>query len=179
MDVLKKAVQKAIENDLVTIKSSQLWDGDCYSYSVYSGSELLCRTYDANEASQVRINIEEGRKKIITDPQRIKDIKDLAFVQWNYEGNSVIPSAARGNEISFEYQDMNITNPWIDESARFELTDAKAVETYGEENIGKFILSVSDFMSAFSIIQKTLHDPSFRKKAGLEDPVKHKHKKTR
>jgi aspartate carbamoyltransferase catalytic subunit len=42
------------------------------------------------------------------------------------------------SNICFEYQGQDITNPFIDESARFPLTDEQAVKKYGEENIRSF-----------------------------------------
>ena len=42
------------------------------------------------------------------------------------------------SDICFEYKGQDITNPFIDESARFPLTDEQAVEKYGEENIRNF-----------------------------------------
>ena len=38
---------------------------------------------------------------------------------------------SKGVDISFDYEGQAISNPWIDPSARFELTTDKAVETYG------------------------------------------------
>ncbi len=42
------------------------------------------------------------------------------------------------SDIYFEHNAMAITNPWIDESARFPLTDVQAVETYGLANVINF-----------------------------------------
>lgn len=43
--------------------------------------------------------------------------------------------------VSFEFNGMNIINPWIDESGRFDLSDEKAIETYGLENVLNFIIN--------------------------------------
>lgn len=42
--------------------------------------------------------------------------------------------------VSFEYLDRNISNPWVDESARFPLDTPTACKTYGEENVLQFII---------------------------------------
>ena len=42
--------------------------------------------------------------------------------------------------VSFEHNDRTISNPWIDESARFPLDSAEASETYGLDNVFRFII---------------------------------------
>ena len=37
--------------------------------------------------------------------------------------------------VSLQHEGMSINSPWIDDSARFELTDVGAVNCYGEEFI--------------------------------------------
>lgn len=41
--------------------------------------------------------------------------------------------------IGFDYYNQLIVNPWIDPSARFELTTPEAKETYGEDAVNRFI----------------------------------------
>lgn len=65
----------------------------------------------------------------------LKAIKEFAYL--NYDTN-------RNPLVSFEYNGMSITNPWIDESARFPLTDAQAVETYGLTNVIDFCQRVCE-----------------------------------
>ena len=168
MNELESAVKKVLEEDLLSIKSEQMWDGDCYIYSVKTGDTVLLRTYDPDGVRQIRGIAEEGRQALFTDPERINDIKDLAYAQWSLSEDASSPFIRSDVAISFDYHDMNITNPWIDESARFPLSDAEAISTYGEVNIGLFILMASDRMAIYSSIQKQLHDPDLRKKAGLE-----------
>ncbi len=43
--------------------------------------------------------------------------------------------------IGFEFNGQHIINPWMDSSGRFELTDEKAIEYYGLENVLNFILN--------------------------------------
>jgi len=177
MKELENAVNKVLEEGIVSIKPSSVWDGDCYVYSVKAGETILCRTYDAEEACEIRLAAEDGRKALFSDPSRIKDIKDLAYAQWSLTEDEPFSFLQTERAVSFEFNDMDITNPWIDESARFPLNDRQAVSTYGEINVGKFILEASDRMAAFPIIQKQLHDPGFRKKAGLEEkPKQSKHR---
>ena len=42
--------------------------------------------------------------------------------------------------VSFEYLDRNISNPWVDESARFPLDSKESADTYGLENVLQFII---------------------------------------
>ena len=42
----------------------------------------------------------------------------------------------------FIFNDVRIVNPWIDESGRFDLSDEKAIKTYGLENVINFIIDV-------------------------------------
>lgn len=42
-------------------------------------------------------------------------------------------------DICFKWKDRIINNPFMDASARFELTLQEAYETYGEENVNHFI----------------------------------------
>lgn len=43
--------------------------------------------------------------------------------------------------VSFEFNGMNIVNPWYDETGRFQLSDEKAIEYYGLENVLNFIMN--------------------------------------
>lgn len=42
----------------------------------------------------------------------------------------------------FIFNDVRIVNPWIDETGRFDLSDEKAIKTYGLENVLNFIIDV-------------------------------------
>ena len=48
--------------------------------------------------------------------------------------------------VSFEHNDIAISNPWVDESARFPLSDREASETYGATNLLQFIIDVGDLL---------------------------------
>ena len=69
--------------------------------------------------------------------------KEIAKVKEIAEKN-FFDSSEIGDEglVSFEFNGMNIVNPWIDDSGRFNLTDEQAIELYGLENILNFILNV-------------------------------------
>lgn len=62
-------------------------------------------------------------------------IREFAYLNCNVSESPLV---------SFEHNGMAITNPWIDESARFPLSDAQAVETYGLENIIDFCEQVCE-----------------------------------
>lgn len=51
--------------------------------------------------------------------------------------------------VSFEYGDQAISNPWIDPSARFPLSDLKACDTYGTDNVLQFIFDSCDLLTPY------------------------------
>ena len=56
---------------------------------------------------------------------RIKAFADMQFLE-------------NINDVSVDNGFMSINSPWMDDSARFELTDIGAVECYGEELLKQF-----------------------------------------
>ena len=51
------------------------------------------------------------------------------------------------SDVAFEFNDMSITNPFLDPTGRFELSLAEAIKTYGLDNVKQFckaVLSVSN-----------------------------------
>ena len=61
------------------------------------------------------------------------------FAEWQ---TSVMDEPA----VSFEWLDRSISDPWLDPSARFQLGDIQAVETYGIDNVMTFILNATDLL---------------------------------
>lgn len=41
-------------------------------------------------------------------------------------------------DVGFEHQGIWVTNPWMEETGRFELTDEDPVRTYGEDNVNRY-----------------------------------------
>ena len=68
--------------------------------------------------------------------EQIKKVKAIAE-------KNFIDSSEVGDEgmISFEFNGMNIINPWYDDSGRFELSDEEAIKLYGLENVLNFIIN--------------------------------------
>lgn len=64
------------------------------------------------------------------------------FAEWQY---SVMAEPA----VSFEYSDQSISNPWIDPSARFPLSDFEACETYGTGNVLQFVFDSCDLLTPY------------------------------
>ena len=62
-----------------------------------------------------------------------------AFAEW--QASSLDKPA-----VSFDWLDRTISNPWIDPSARFPLDCTKAVETYGAENVMRFVMDACDLL---------------------------------
>lgn len=73
-------------------------------------------------------------KKTIED--KIAYAKEQSFT--NFENSIEVTSS------SFEFDGCEIVCPWMDETGRFELSDAEAVEKYGLANIIKFIEKISE-----------------------------------
>lgn len=48
--------------------------------------------------------------------------------------------------VSFPWQDRTISDPWLDPSARFQLDCTQAVETYGAENVMRFVMDACDLL---------------------------------
>ena len=67
------------------------------------------------------------------DIDKVKEIAEKNFTD----------SCEIGDEgmVSFEFHGMNIIDPWMSECGRFELSDEKAIETYGLENVLNFIMN--------------------------------------
>lgn len=68
------------------------------------------------------------------DIEKVKQIAEKNFILSSEVGNDGM--------VSFEFNGMNIIDPWISECGRFELSDEKAIETYGLENVLNFIMNV-------------------------------------
>ena len=54
--------------------------------------------------------------------------------------------AAKGTDISFDYEGQSISNPWFDQSTRFELSTDMAAATYGAANVIAFCNEVNDYI---------------------------------
>lgn len=54
--------------------------------------------------------------------------------------------AAKGVDISFNYKGQSISNPWLDQSGRFELTTEKAASTYGAANVIAYCDEVNEYI---------------------------------
>ena len=65
----------------------------------------------------------------------IAHIKQFALDNMNYQNSAQITVDAKNN--------VALSNPWIDESARFDLSDEEATETWGEEAINRFCEAAS------------------------------------
>ena len=75
------------------------------------------------------------------------------FVEHNYDRLYSIDPAeeAKGVDISFDYGGQSISNPWLDQSARFELSAEQAAATYGAANVISFSNEVNDYMKYIKI----------------------------
>ena len=77
-------------------------------------------------------------------PDQLKEIKQFADEQF-YRAHE---TDFAGGYISVHSDDhlMNVINPWIDSSARFELDDNGAIEEWGLELVIEFCESVLDYL---------------------------------
>lgn len=64
-------------------------------------------------------------------PKEINKVKELAYINWE------------NGDIGFLYKGTWITNPFLEESGRFEFTSYEAMcEHYGKENVENFIKEI-------------------------------------
>lgn len=58
--------------------------------------------------------------------------------------NNFYESSEIGDEgmISFEFNGINVINPWVSECGCFDFTDEEAIEYYGLENVLNFIINI-------------------------------------
>ena len=85
-----------------------------------------------NQDKQIILRGDVKMKRISAeDIAKVKEIAERNFIE----------SAEIGDKemVSFEFKGMNIIDPWIDDSGRFDLTDEQAIELYGLENVLGFI----------------------------------------
>ena len=76
--------------------------------------------------------------------EKVKDYASKAFY-------GEIPEAIT-NKIGFEFEGIWITTPWMDDSARFELTDNQAIELYGTENVESYISKAKEYLEGKSTV---------------------------
>ncbi len=85
-----------------------------------NADNFICK--DINRNAEVNKSANLARKFGYSD-QQLARIKALAEWQFLYNFSSV----------SDEWNGFSIHSPWMDDSARFELTDIGAINCYGEE----------------------------------------------
>lgn len=71
----------------------------------------------------------------------LSEIKQLAYDEWS-----------KGNEnpqlyVEDDLYGMALTNPWMDSSSRFELTDADALEEWGMESVFEFCTKAKEVIN--------------------------------
>lgn len=64
----------------------------------------------------------------------LKEIKRFANITWGDEEREVVA----------DHPETAVTNPWMDESARFELDDIEAVKTWGLETVLDYCMKVAE-----------------------------------
>jgi len=76
----------------------------------------------------------------------LEQIKRFAEHNYGLLCSEAPEEAARGVDISFDFKGQSISNPWIDQSARSELTMEQAAATYGVANVIKFCNEINDYI---------------------------------
>ena len=147
---LSKAVSEYLTSDksaTMDLQTESLWDGDTYSYSLKRGDEVLIRFYDGTEVRNGIDALEKGRKLCMEgDSKMYESIREFTDRQFFAEASDGT------GRIGFVFKDQFITDPWIDESGRFELDDERAVSKYGADNVALFIVLVSDRLSLYEFL---------------------------
>ena len=67
---------------------------------------------------------------------------ELELAQGLSEANQRLAETEQGTRVGFEYKGQFISNIFLDETGRFELTLEEAVAKYGRENVSKFYYDV-------------------------------------
>lgn len=102
-------------------------------YIVAESMSEACDKFEKNnpecEANEVLMECTE---------EDFENIKKIAYenLEKQSEGVEDLPG--------FEFNGIYIVNPWVDETGRFDLSDEKAVEIYGVDNMWKFICDVCE-----------------------------------
>ena len=86
--------------------------------------------YSLNDQKDIARHINKQLSESL-DQSKIEKAQKIADKNL-FDGNS-------DTDIGFEFEGKWIINPWMDASGRFTLTDEEAIETYGKNNIDKFI----------------------------------------
>ena len=82
--------------------------------------------------------------------QQLARIKLLA--EWQFLEEIALDDPNEG--VSLYYEDIGINCPWMDTSARFELTDEGAVKEYGEEFLIKWCDKANIALQDKSLLEK-------------------------
>ena len=63
----------------------------------------------------------------------------MTFADWQ-QSTGYVPV------VSFDYDGVEISNPWLDESGRFPLDCSQACDTYGIDNVMQFVIDACDLL---------------------------------
>lgn len=87
----------------------------------------------------IDINNEDNYSDVAWHEEELEAVITLDEVKTFAEWQTDIQTVFEIPLISFDYAGIAITNPWIDETGRFELDNKQAIRNYGVENYTKFI----------------------------------------
>ena len=73
----------------------------------------------------------------------------MKIIAFSFANGQYLGEYGDNSQISFDYNGQTITNPWIDPSGRFGLSTEQAYETYGKENVDKFIKDAFAYIDGF------------------------------
>ena len=74
--------------------------------------------------------------KYYENDEKVKNAEKVGYFQFDYAGEY---GECKDDFVSFEFNGVNIINPFIDDSGRFDLSLESAYALYGEKNVNYFI----------------------------------------
>lgn len=126
------AIDKDAYDDEYVSYMVGVYDETDYSDASWREDELIFVGRDPeNKEPELTKEEDTNTYKITLD-----DVK--AFAEWQTDIQAVFGASL----ICFEYGGIAITNPWVDETGRFELDNKQAIRRYGVESYVSFIKEV-------------------------------------
>lgn len=112
-------------------------------YSLITGNQGIISYVEAKTEAEAyekfeKMNPECEANEILSEYTE----KDFEIVKAFAYENLEMQAEGEENLVGFEFNGIYIVNPWVDETGRFDLSDEKAIETYGLDNVLKFICDV-------------------------------------
>ena len=118
----------AYDNEYVAYMVGVYDETDYSDASWYEDELIFVGRASENKEPELTKREDTNTYKITLD-----DVK--TFAEWQTDIQAVFGASL----ISFDFEGIAVTNPWVDETGRFELSNKQAIRVYGVKNYTKFI----------------------------------------